>query len=124
MLELGTPDDKYDFLDLHIQGWVNATKKTHDKCFPPSTARRLSAELESALEAFDAAAGNVTAPSRKLEEFPLHDPRFQRDDTEPRWESYPPYFDRTAHAYDWYLKANTEVRSPHFHPKNEPCKPI
>jgi hypothetical protein len=127
MLQEGSPNDKYDFLELHIQGWIDEANKVYQKCFPGKKARRLSDELQSALAAFDndynatVANGNLTAAtsrslrasSRKLQGFPLHDPRFFSDNTQPKVISTP-YYDGTFHPYQFYIKANTEVRGTHI----------
>jgi hypothetical protein len=111
LLQEGGPNDRYDFLDLHIQGWVEAAKKVIDKC---NSRRRLTelddteAELDAALEAVGYFALNVTTEERRSL-FPLHDPKFHRDPTQPR-AVQKPWYDRTWHPYDWYIKANTEVR--------------
>jgi hypothetical protein len=117
MLLAGRPDDRYDFLDLHIEGWVAAAKRVHEKCFSRHKARRLSAELESALEAVDyhQPGPNVTTTARQLGQprrlagVPLHNPRFYKDSSQPKAVSTR-YFDREFHPYDWYVQANTEVR--------------
>jgi hypothetical protein len=114
LLQEGGPNDRYDFLDLHIQGWVEAAKKVIDKC---NSRRRLTelddtaAELDAALEAVGYFALNVTTTTTEERRslFPLHDPKFHRDPTQPR-AVQKPWYDRTWHPYDWYIKANTEVR--------------
>jgi hypothetical protein len=121
LLQEGTANDQFDFLDLHIQGWVAEAARVNQKCFSGPKARRLSAELESALEAVDYFAGaaadanNVTttaaARRRSLPSFPQHDPRYYKDTSTPK-SVFTKYYDRTWHPYDWYLKANTEVLPP------------
>lgn len=112
-LEKGGPNDRYDFLDLYIQGWVAEAEKTIQHCFP-AEARRLSAELRSTIDSINDADVNVA--SRKLqEEFRLHNPRFPGDITQPEVLSYK-HYNRTWHPYDWYSKANTEVRQYNFQP--------
>jgi hypothetical protein len=110
LLESVPGAERYDFLDLHIQGWADVQKSAIAKCFPNRNGRRLLAELESELAAaFD---GNVTATSRKLnhEDTPLHDPHFQKLTFKPTMCTFnAPFSNRACHPYDWYIKANTEV---------------
>jgi hypothetical protein len=126
LLQEGTESDQYDFLDLHIQGWRAEAAQVHQKCFPWPTARRLSAELVRA--AFDdpvvavaTMSGKVArtdaspSPSRRrrlcLPEYPLHNPRFTHDTSKPVNVSAPYNFTRPWHPYDWYIQANTQVRT-------------
>lgn len=113
MLQKGSPKDRYDFLDLYLRAWERVANKIYRKCFPEE-ARKLAADLS---KAFDDEKGDflhdveTNGHERGLEEeFPLHDPRFQKEPSQPRSISKH-YYDRKWHPYDWYIKANTEVRT-------------
>jgi hypothetical protein len=108
MLQKGDPGNRYDFLDLYIDGWVKNANASIRRCFP-NKARQLSAELQNVIEVFNDADRNAT--SRKLNNngYPVHDPRYHRDSSKPEMISTPGY-NREWHSYDWYVKASTEVR--------------
>lgn len=108
LLEKGAPRDRYDFLDLYLETWIKEANRVHRDCFGEERARKLEEDLRAANT--DTAEDYEESMGRKLQdEYELHDPKHPDDTSDPRSVSKD-YFDRDWHPYDWYAKANTEVR--------------
>jgi hypothetical protein len=110
MLEEGTEADRYDFLDLHLEGWQKAANATLAAC-STNVKRQRRAEEEDGDE-IHVAASNTTS-RRRLPGVELHDPSFSRDPSQPVFipnGTTRTNYTRAWHPYDWYIKANTEVR--------------
>lgn len=120
MLEVGGSDDKYDFLDLYIRQWRKEEQRVLELCFPGGLSNN-----SSNLNGFDDGgegegnqSGAGSEQNGKLT-FPLHDPRFTTDRSQPEIQSKP-YFNRAWHPYDWYVRANTEYYFRYKGSKPEP----
>jgi len=103
MLEMGTSEDKYDFLDLYFKEWQKEEDKVIANCFPggqPASANDVNAEEDDQNET------PAATPSAGTK-YPLHNPRYKIDKSKPQMikESY---YKRAWHPYDWYVQSNTE----------------
>jgi len=98
MLEKGTKEDKYDFLELYIRNWKKEEARVKENCNVTGDA--------SDVDDDDQEEGDRDLTKDGLT-FPLHEPRFKGDKSRPEFISKP-YYKREWHPYDWYVHANTE----------------
>ena len=113
LLEKGDSGDRYDFLDLYLNRWMEEANEVHKVCFGEDKARKLKAQFVEANR--DLEEESVSKNDRKLEEYELHDPVHPDDNSEPlSYTKDDDYLRGEWHPYDWYAKANTEVSGPHL----------
>lgn len=106
MLEKGTPEDRYDFLNLYFKEWQKEEDKVIAKCFPNGLPGSDKNDNEKEDDEDDDKDKTPAAP-RSQKAYPLHNPRYKIDKSKPQMikESY---YKREWHPYDWYVQANTE----------------
>jgi hypothetical protein len=108
MLKKGGPKHRYDFLDLYLHTWAKTAQAVYYKCFPSDIAGNLTSDLFSAFE--DEAGDVIPGVDQDVDdEYRLHEPRYPGEPSQPK-SVVESYYDRQWHPYDWYVKANTEVR--------------
>jgi hypothetical protein len=91
-LERGNDTDHYDFLDLYTRRWLKTERAVFQACrarnMTPSSRRR----------------GTATGTDDDIHELSTR----QTAGGLPQWLSKP-FFNRSYHPYDWYVKSGTEV---------------
>jgi hypothetical protein len=104
----GGPKDHYDFLELYLRAWAKTAGEVYNKCFQPSVAGKLLSALRTAFKDDEEDDNNDWTADPEVE-YSLHNPRFKTDPSRPV-SVLNEYYNRSWHPYDWYVRANTEVR--------------